>query len=347
MKFIYLLFIIAIAITGAQAVTIVTHTIQGKETIPMLAKKYCTSKIDIEKRNNLKPNKYVQRGTVLKIAMNTMPNKKEKIVIRRGAAFVQIASKNVHSLDTVRKNSRVVAVKKQPINVEKQVAGNYIAEEEKSSVHTLDEIRKNLQLDKKTYASKSKPEAANRIVRQTLAVENRKVHTLESVKKDKKLLVTSKKPKKASPKRVTVNDITFKSSRSSVSSTSNNKDVNKIINLAKQKLGRRYVWGAVGEQGTFDCSGFTSYLYKKVGINIPRTSRNQAKYGKYIARSNLKKGDLIFFDTSKHRKGYVNHVGIYLGNGKFIHASSAQKKVTISNLSKFYAQRYVGARRPS
>ena len=149
--------------------------------------------------------------------------------------------------------------------------------------------------------------------------------------------------------RVTVDDILFKSSKPYFVSDNNANSIkaSKIIDMAKTKLGRKYVWGATGKGGTFDCSGFTLYVYKKNGIHIPRTSRNQAKYGKHIARNNLKKGDLIFFDTSRHRKGYVNHVGIYLGNGKFIHASSAQKKVTISNLSKFYAQRYVGARRPS
>ena len=120
-----------------------------------------------------------------------------------------------------------------------------------------------------------------------------------------------------------------------------------IIKLAKKKLGKRYVWGAIGKRNTFDCSGFTNYVYRKNGINIPRTSLNQSKHGKYIKRRNLEKGDLIFFDTSKKRKGYVNHVGIYLGNGKFIHASSAKKKVVVSSLSKFYAQRYKGARRPS
>ena len=67
-----------------------------------------------------------------------------------------------------------------------------------------------------------------------------------------------------------------------------------------------------------------------------------------IERSDLKKGDLIFFDTSKKRKGYVNHVGIYLGNNKFIHASSAKKRVVITSLNKnFYSKRYKGARRPS
>lgn len=115
--------------------------------------------------------------------------------------------------------------------------------------------------------------------------------------------------------------------------------------IAKSKLGKRYVWGAVGPK-VFDCSGFTSYVYKKAGVNLPRTSIIQSKYGKYIKRKDLQTGDLIFFDTSKQRKGYVNHVGIYLGNNKFIHASSAKKKVVITSLAKpFYSGRYKWARR--
>jgi len=129
------------------------------------------------------------------------------------------------------------------------------------------------------------------------------------------------------------------------SGKSNAKSTN-ITKLAKKKLGKRYVWGAVGQKNTFDCSGLTSYVCKKNGICIPRRAIAQSKHGKYVSRSNLKPGDLIFFDTSKRRKGYVNHVGIYLGNDKFIHASSAKKKVVITRLSKsFYSKRYKGARR--
>lgn len=121
----------------------------------------------------------------------------------------------------------------------------------------------------------------------------------------------------------------------------------KIVKVAKKKLGNRYVWGATGTKGTFDCSGFTKYCYKKNGIEIPRTSIMQSKHGKFVKRKDLKKGDLVFFDTSKRRKGYVNHVGIYMGDNKFIHASSAKKKVVITSLDKnFYSQRYMGARRP-
>ena len=121
-----------------------------------------------------------------------------------------------------------------------------------------------------------------------------------------------------------------------------------LTTVAKTKLGKRYVWGASGLKNTYDCSSFTKYVYRKKGITIPRTSIKQSKHGKYVKRSELKKGDLIFFDTSKKRKGYVNHVGIYLGNNKFIHASSAKRKIVISSLNKkFYSQRYKGARRPS
>ncbi|MEA3419546.1 MAG: LysM peptidoglycan-binding domain-containing C40 family peptidase [Campylobacterota bacterium] len=118
-----------------------------------------------------------------------------------------------------------------------------------------------------------------------------------------------------------------------------------MLKEAKQHLGKRYVWGAVGP-AKFDCSGFTSYVCKKNGISLPRTSIMQAKVGQKIDRKHLKPGDLIFFDTSKEKKGIVNHVGIYLGNSKFIHASSSKNKVMISSLNKsFYKSRFKWGRR--
>jgi cell wall-associated NlpC family hydrolase len=120
----------------------------------------------------------------------------------------------------------------------------------------------------------------------------------------------------------------------------------KIANTAKAKLGGKYVWGSMGQNGTFDCSGFTQWVYKKNGFKIPRVSIDQSKHGMKVSKQELQKGDLIFFDTSKNRKGYVNHVGLYLGDGKFIHASSAQKKVVVSSLKEgFYKQRFKNGRR--
>jgi len=123
----------------------------------------------------------------------------------------------------------------------------------------------------------------------------------------------------------------------------NNKE-SLLPKIAKSKLGKRYVWGAVGPS-VFDCSGFTSYVYRKSGISIPRTSRQQSRYGKLVDRKHLKPGDLIFFDTSRRRRGVINHVGMYIGNNKFIHASSAKKRVVITSLSNFYSQRFKWARR--
>ena len=121
----------------------------------------------------------------------------------------------------------------------------------------------------------------------------------------------------------------------------------KVALYAKKLLGHKYVWGATGPQ-TYDCSGFTQKVFKKtVGIRLPRVSREQAKVGKYIKYAQLKRGDMVFFDTEKHYTRRVNHVGIYLGNNQFIHASSAKKKVVITSFKRkpFYKKRFLWGRR--
>ncbi|WP_371025305.1 SH3 domain-containing protein [Paraclostridium ghonii] len=119
--------------------------------------------------------------------------------------------------------------------------------------------------------------------------------------------------------------------------------VDKVINTAKQQLGKPYVWGAEGPS-SFDCSGFTQYSFKNgAGVNLPRVSRDQSKFGTAVSKSNLQKGDLVFFDTDK--SGSVNHVGIYIGNNEFIHASSGGGKVIISQFTSFYNSTFTNARR--
>lgn len=139
----------------------------------------------------------------------------------------------------------------------------------------------------------------------------------------------------------------YLSSSSTDSSTSTtSSSVNKVISLAKSLLGKSYVWGAQGPS-TFDCSGFTYYVFKNAAnITLPRVSQDQSTYGTYVSKSNLKAGDLIFFDTVGPNNGAVTHVGIYIGNGQFIHAASGQGKVVINNLnSTYYVNAYVNARR--
>ena len=119
-----------------------------------------------------------------------------------------------------------------------------------------------------------------------------------------------------------------------------------VIAYAKTLLGKPYVWGAQGPN-SFDCSGFTYYVFKnKAGIILPRTSSAQSKYGKAVSKSNLRAGDLVFFDTNGANNGQVSHVGLYIGNGQMIHASYSQKKIVIDNFNSSYYQRtFVNARR--
>lgn len=117
-----------------------------------------------------------------------------------------------------------------------------------------------------------------------------------------------------------------------------------IINFAKKYIGVKYKWGGTTTKG-FDCSGFTQYVFKNYGISINRVSSDQAKNGTYIKKENLIPGDLVFFDTNGG-KNQINHVGIYIGGGKFIHSSSSHYGVTISSItSGFYANAYMTARR--
>ena len=121
---------------------------------------------------------------------------------------------------------------------------------------------------------------------------------------------------------------------------------NEVIAYAKTLLGKPYVWGAQGPN-IFDCSVFTYYVFKnKAGIVLPRTSSAQSKYGTYVSKSNLKAGDLVFFDTNGANDGNVSHVGMYIGNGQMIHASYGQKKIVIANFNdSYYQNAYVNARR--
>lgn len=105
-----------------------------------------------------------------------------------------------------------------------------------------------------------------------------------------------------------------------------------IVAYAKNYLGSKYVSGGSSPSKGFDCSGFTSYVYKHFGISISRTSSGQSGNGKTVAKSDMKAGDIICFSNSSGSKK-IGHVGIYVGGGKFIHAANSRKGVIISNVS--------------
>ena len=116
---------------------------------------------------------------------------------------------------------------------------------------------------------------------------------------------------------------------------------NDVVAYAYKFLGKPYVWGASGPKA-FDCSGFTSYVYKAFGVSLPHQSGDQYGYGKAVSKSNLAQGDLVFFNTY----GSISHVGLYIGGGRFIHAANSKSGVIVSSLSEgYYSSRLVGSKR--
>lgn len=136
------------------------------------------------------------------------------------------------------------------------------------------------------------------------------------------------------------------------SSNSNSPIGTQIISTAKQYLGTRYVYGGSSPYG-FDCSGFTMYVYKKYGYSFPHTASGQWQSSvgaKVYSASALNSGDLVFFcDPSRSNGKVCSHAGIYIGNGKFIHASSANSGgVVISSLyESYYSSYFVGGKHVS
>ncbi|WP_300269676.1 SH3 domain-containing C40 family peptidase [uncultured Flavonifractor sp.] len=128
-----------------------------------------------------------------------------------------------------------------------------------------------------------------------------------------------------------------------VAVASNSSMGQQIVDYAKQFLGVPYVYGGNGPN-SFDCSGFTSYIYRHFGYTLNRTASTQLSNGVAVSKSELQPGDLVFF---RYNTSYpASHVGIYIGNGQFIHASTNKYQVQIDQLlTGHYANVYIAGRR--
>lgn len=113
-----------------------------------------------------------------------------------------------------------------------------------------------------------------------------------------------------------------------------------LVAYAKQFLGYPYVYGGVSPSG-FDCSGFAKYVYAHFGVELSHSSSAQINSGVRVSANELQPGDLVFFAQTS--SGSISHVGIYIGNGEFIHASSPSTGVIISSMSSHSARGFVGA----
>lgn len=176
-------------------------------------------------------------------------------------------------------------------------------------------------------------------------VNGKSGYILKSLLSDNKIEVTSRSS--TADRQTTDNSNnkkqTTNNNKEQEATTTNSSKGEEIVAYAKQFLGRKYVYGGSGPN-TFDCSGFTMYVYKHFGYSMGHSAVTQAGLGKYVSKSNLQPGDLVIFNDSANRS--IGHVGIYVGGGNFIHASSGSGKIIISSLSgSYYNTRYVTGRR--
>jgi cell wall-associated NlpC family hydrolase len=112
----------------------------------------------------------------------------------------------------------------------------------------------------------------------------------------------------------------------------------RVVDYAKHFLGTRYVYGGSSPRTGFDCSGLVRYVYAHFGLSLPHSSFAQFNLGRRVSRRSLRPGDLLFFDG-------LGHVGMYIGNGRFIHAPHTGTRVRIEVFSGWYSSRFDGARR--
>jgi len=118
----------------------------------------------------------------------------------------------------------------------------------------------------------------------------------------------------------------------------------RIVSIGMQYVGYRYVWGGTTPSG-FDCSGFLYYVYNKAGVRMPRDMASQLNSGPRVSSSDLQPGDLLFWSNT-YKRG-LSHAGIYIGNGKFVHAENERTGVVVSSMNTAYwASRFTAAVRP-
>lgn len=122
-----------------------------------------------------------------------------------------------------------------------------------------------------------------------------------------------------------------------------NGQAGQIVAAARNLLGQPVVWGGASPAQGFDCSGLVQYVYRQAGINLPRTADRQFLVGRTVLPATLQPGDLVYFTT--YEPG-PSHVGIYIGNDKFVHTSSSKGIVAIGDMKdNYFVQRYYGAKR--
>ena len=322
--------------------------VQG-DTLFSIARKFKVSLSDLVKLNKFKGKTLIFPDDIIKIPGSSFLEKAKKEVaknnktvykVKRGDTIYSIAKTYNMKVQTLKKLNNFKPHPKLMPGMELTVLGKptIIKSRKKPKKHIVRRGETIWTITRKYNLTTQELRLLNPKIR----THSLKVGSILNISKEAAIkLAKIKKSRKYKIHKSRLSGVLARYQRRNSSGSSKN-----VVAYAKRFLGSRYVWGA-SRPGAFDCSGFTQYVMRHAKRrSIPRVSRRQAYYGRYITRRNLRAGDLIFFDTSRRRRGYVNHVGIYIGNGKFIHASSAKHRVVITSLNKpFYRQRFMWGRR--
>jgi cell wall-associated NlpC family hydrolase len=256
-------------ITSHAATKTIKHTIKKGESLYTIAKKNHTTIDTLCKLNHITKKSVLKAGKTLKVPASKYVKKDTK--------------------------KRHVSTKSSRYKVKKGDTLSSLAHHYHTSIKAIREANGLAKADVLKVvqylhipSKKAKVQRSRIAKKHTKREEKKLAITLKRIDSERISTVSTKKKHSS----FSLSDIVFGSSGDKVSPKSK-----RMIELAKKKLGKRYVWGAVGQKNTFDCSGLTSYVCKANGIHIPRRAIEQSKYGKYVPRDKLQPGDLVFFDT--------------------------------------------------
>lgn len=306
---------------------------------------------------------YVKESTEMKPVLSENENEEETIKVEKGSivkvemsgdkkAIVSVSDKvgtidvDLLTKETVEpeKNETEIKNAEEKKQEEKEAGTQKKAPAKKVSLYATENL--NVRSDQSSSSSKlgvlSKGEKVNGIDKGEWVEFNfngKTGYVMKSYLSEKKPEV--QQPREEKPKKQNNSNSSNNSSRQE--SQSSNADVDTVVNLALAQVGKPYVWGSANPNVGFDCSGLVHYVYKQVGITLSRSSYSQINYGTRVKSSELRKGDLVFFNNGG---GRISHVGIYIGNNKFVHASTPGTGVIVSKLfGSYFGNTFVGATR--
>lgn len=334
-KMYVMLFIVFLYMTSA--VHAETYTVKNGDSLHKIAKKFDVSESEIKKANNLKSEK-LKAGTKLII-----PDNKVYRIAKKGDTLKKAADKTNKI-----KTSQQFSEKKKQGDIEnsrkifyKDKTNHDTDNEEAYTVRKGDNIYKiakrfNLKVDELKELNNLSDNAlkiGQKLVISKSIDESKKINDIESIKANYDRKTT---PVITSAKLEEVKELSTSNDLSKMSIKE------RLILFAKKMLHLPYKFGGNGSFG-LDCSAYVQKVYSIAGIELPRSAREQFKIGQAVDKEELAIGDLVFFRTYA---SFPSHVGIYLGNNLFIHASTRSKKVIIDSLEEpYYAKRFIGAKR--